>query len=38
LHFHLFNAGDGAFPLRALDPVIGLEIIRLSAAPEDSST
>lgn len=38
LRFHLFNAGDGAFPLRALDPVIGLEIIRLSAAPEDYST
>lgn len=35
LHFYLFNAGGSPFPLRAGDPVIALEILRLSATPDD---
>ena len=37
-HFHLFNAGGSPFPLRAGDPVIVLEILRLAAAPDDKAT
>ena len=35
LSFYLFNAGGEAFPLRAGDPVIGLEIGRLNAMPDE---
>src|SRR5665647_441592 len=38
LHFHLFNAGGSPFPLRADDPVIVLEILRLAATPDDKAT
>lgn len=38
LHFHLFNAGGNPFPLRAGDPVIALEILRLAATPGDKAT
>jgi deoxycytidine triphosphate deaminase/addiction module HigA family antidote len=38
LQFCLFNAGGSPFHLRALDPVLSLEIIRLSAMPDDRLT
>jgi deoxycytidine triphosphate deaminase/addiction module HigA family antidote len=34
LKFNLFNAGIGPVALRAHEPVVALELIRLSAAPE----
>ncbi len=37
LSFYLFNAGSDPFRLRAGDPVIGLEIGRLTAMPDGSS-
>jgi len=37
LQFCLFNAGGSPFQLRALDPVLSLEIIRLSAMPDDQA-
>jgi len=38
LHFCLFNAGTSPLQLRPLDPVIGLEIIRLSASAAGPAT
>lgn len=38
LSFSLFNAGEGPVRLRAYDPVIGLEIIRLGATPDNGRT
>ena len=36
--FCLFNAGANPFRLRALDPVLTLEIVRLAAMPDDYTT